>query len=105
MHTSNVVCFVPRTMASACFLLLTAAQVMIASAPCAHAARIVMYPFPWASRAFDLVALGAELAYVRGHQVVIITPRGFDDRIDDILSRAASAKDSGGARSDWPTMR
>ena len=37
-----------------------------------------------ASRAIDLVVLGAELAH-RGHSVLLVTPLQLSGRIDDVL--------------------
>ena len=66
--------------------LLVLSAVAIAS-QAADAARIVVLPLPWPSRAFDLVRLSAELTR-RGHEVMLVTPAEYSPRISAMLARA-----------------
>ena len=52
----------------------------------ANAARIVVFPLPWASRAFDLVKLTAELSR-RGHEVMLVTTASINPRVNAMLAR------------------
>ena len=63
----------------------------------ADAARIVVFPLPWASRAFDLVKLSAELSR-RGHEVMLVTVAAYTPRVDAMLAQGGSSQ--GGDRPD-----
>lgn len=53
----------------------------------ADAGRIMVFPLPWASRAFDLVKLSAELSR-RGHEVMLVTVAEYTPRVEAMLARS-----------------
>lgn len=85
-------CLLLRPASSVLLLIAVAAQLLLSSIPAASAARIVVYAYPWASCAFDLVAVSQELAQ-RGHAVLLITPRELDDKVVNMLTRGSTAEE------------